>query len=97
MPKKKKPPIKESHIRKQITDYLRLRGWFVFYNLAGLGCYPGLSDLVAVKRGRVIFLEVKKPGGRQGKNQKKFQEDLERAGGEYLMAFDVDDVITALE
>lgn len=44
--------VKESDIRKQIQDYLRWTGGFVYYNLAGLGSYPGLSDLVAVKSQR---------------------------------------------
>ena len=47
---------KESDIRKQIQDYLRWNGWFVYYNLAGLGSYPGLSDLVAVRGGRVVHI-----------------------------------------
>jgi len=66
--------IKESGIRRQIQDYLRWNGWAVYYNLQGLGCYPGLSDLVALKDGRAVFIEVKRPGGRQSEAQKKFQE-----------------------
>lgn len=84
--------LKEKDIRNQIQDYLRWQGWFVFYNLQGLGCYPGLSDLVAVKDGRVIFLEIKTPRGRQSKKQKEFQRDLEEAGGEYRIARRLEDV-----
>lgn len=84
--------MKERDIRKQIQEYLRWTGWFVYYNLAGLGSYPGLSDLVAVKDGRVVHIEVKMPGGRQSEKQKKFQKDLEAAGGEYILARSVEDV-----
>jgi len=82
----------ESDIRRQIQDYLRWTGWFVYYNLQGLGSYPGLSDLVAIKGGQVVHIEVKVPGGRQSEKQKKFQEDLEAAGGEYILARGIEDV-----
>ena len=82
----------ETRIRGQVRDYLRLKGWFCFHLLAGLGCYPGLSDLVAVKDGRVLFIELKTKTGRQGKNQKIFQADLEAAGGEYLLVRGIEDL-----
>ena len=76
----------ETAVRKQILHYLRLKGWFVYYNLAGLGAYPGLSDLVASKNGRIVHIEVKTPKGRQSEYQEIFQADIEAAGGEYLLA-----------
>ena len=82
----------ETAIRKQIQDYLRWTGWFVYYNLAGLGSYPGLSDLVAVRGGRVVHIEVKTPKGVQSDKQKRFQRKLEAAGGEYILARSVEDV-----
>lgn len=84
--------ITETDIRRQIQDYLRLTGWFVYYNLQGLGCYPGLSDLVAVKNGRVVHVEIKKPGGRQSEKQKEFQRRLESAGGEYVLAKGIEEI-----
>ncbi|MGI6078287.1 MAG: hypothetical protein ACOYCB_09040 [Fastidiosipilaceae bacterium] len=33
--------MKEKDIRRQIQDYLRWTGWFVFYHLQGLGSYRG--------------------------------------------------------
>jgi len=84
--------ISETDIRKQITDYLRLLGWFVYYNLQGLGCYPGLTDLVAIKNGFVVFIEVKKPIGSQSQKQKDFQADIERSGGCYVVARSIDDL-----
>lgn len=82
----------ETAIRKQIQDYLRWTGWFVYYNLAGLGSYPGLSDLVAVRGGRVVHIEVKTPKGVQSEKQRRFQRKLEAAGGEYVLARGVEDV-----
>lgn len=88
-----KPKIKESDIRANIRDYLRYKGWFVYYNLQGLGCYPGLPDMCAVKGGKVVHLEIKTPKGKQSEKQIDFQLEIERAGGIYVVARGVEDVI----
>lgn len=87
--------LKESDIRKQLQDYLRLKGWHVHYNLQGLGCYRGISDLTCIKAGRVVFLEVKTPKGKQSDAQVRFQKEIEAAGGEYLVAHDIDSLMRA--
>ena len=84
--------MKEKDIRKQIQDYLRWTGWTVFYHLQGLGSYRGMSDLQALKDGRAVFIEVKTARGRQSEHQKKFQEMVESAGLEYVLARGVEDV-----
>ncbi len=86
------PALKESEIRQQVKEFLQWRGWFVFYNLQGLGCYPGLSDLVAVKHGKVVFIELKTKRGKQSNDQKAFQHNLELAGGTYIVARGIEDV-----
>ena len=87
-----KVKISESDIRRQVRDYLRVKGWFVFHVLQGLGCYLGVTDLIAVKDGRVLFIELKTARGRQSQHQKKFQADLEAAGGEYVLCRGVDEL-----
>ena len=84
--------VTETDIRRQIQDYLRIRGWFVFYILQGLGAYKGIPDLIAVKNGRVLFIELKTARGRQSDYQKQFQADLEAAGGEYVLCRGVDEL-----
>ena len=84
--------VTETDIRHQVQYYLRLKGWFVFYNLQGLGSYRGISDLTAVRAGRVLFIELKTARGRQSDYQKQFQADLEAAGGEYVLCRGVDDL-----
>ena len=83
----------ETAIKRQVKQYLQYRGWFVFPVLQGLGAYKGISDLIALKRGRVAFIEVKRPGGRQSEHQKSFQENIEAQGGEYWLVRSVDDVM----
>ena len=84
--------LTETDIRRQVRDYLRIKGWFVFHVLQGLGCYLGVTDLIAVKDGRVLFIELKTARGRQSQHQKKFQADLEAAGGEYVLCRGVDEL-----
>lgn len=84
--------LKETDIRAQVRDYLRLRGWFVYYNLAGLGAYRGVSDLVAVKNGCTVWIELKQPKGQQSEFQKQFQADIEAAGGIYLVVRSLEDI-----
>ena len=88
-----KPKITETDIRRQVRDYLRIKGWFCFHVLQGLGCYLGVTDLIAVRDGRVIFIELKTARGRQSDYQRKFQADLEAAGGEYVLCRGVDDLL----
>ncbi len=84
--------VTETDIRRQIQDYLRIRGWFVFYILQGLGAYKGIPDLIAVKNGRVLFIELKTKTGRQSDHQRKFQSDIEAHGGEYVLCRGVDEL-----
>lgn len=87
-------PTLETSEKKAIKDYLRLKGAFVFHNLAGLGVYPGIPDLTAILKGQVYMIEVKAPGckHKQSANQKRFQEDWEAAGGIYILG-DIDEVM----
>ncbi len=82
----------ETGIKHQVKDYLRLRGWFVFHNIAGIGSFPGLSDLVAVKDGIVLFIECKAPNGRMSDHQEKFMRTLELHGGHYVLARGYEDI-----
>ena len=90
--------ITEKDIRRVCRDYLLVKGWFVFHLLQGLGCYPGLTDMVAIKDGRVLFIEYKKPGrSKQSTNQRIFQVNIERKGGEYILVRCLEDLIEAIK
>ena len=100
----------ETALKNQVRHYLRMRGWFTFHLLQGLGCYPGLSDLCAIKAGRVIWIEVKRPGandctdrlfhpggsrGYQSTYQEQFEADIKAHGGEYLVVRSLEDLMKA--
>jgi len=96
--------MKEQGIQKQIKDYLTLKGWFVIKNNT-VGVWKaktkhyipsqskGLADLTVIKDSKVIMIEVKKKGGRQSENQIQFQKDWEQHGGEYMLAYSLEEVI----
>ena len=83
----------ETAVKQQVKHYLRLKGWLVFHNLAGLGCYPGISDFTAIKDGRTVWIEVKTPTGKQSERQLMFQEHVEGHGGEYVIIKSLEDAI----
>lgn len=86
----------ETAIKHQIKDYLDLRGVFHFPILQGLGAAKGIPDRIAVKDGRFFAIEVKAKNGRLSTYQKLFRDRLEHAGGVYIEARSVDDVMELL-
>lgn len=86
----------ETAEKAAIKDYLWVKGYFVYPNTQGLGCYKGLPDLTAIKDGRVIQIEVKVGGNKQSGNQLRFQEDWGAHGGTYICG-DVDEVMRVLK
>jgi len=89
--------ITENDIKRQVKNYLGIKGFFHFHILQGLGAFRGIPDIVAIRKGRVIFLEIKKPGGKLSEHQQRFQETMERAGGEYYVVRSLEEIIRILE
>ena len=90
---RQKIKITENDVKKQVKDYLSVKGYFHFYMLAGMGAYKGIPDIIAIKNNRVLFLEIKRPSGKQSEHQKVFQENIEGQGGEYYIVKSLDDLI----
>lgn len=79
-------PLKESEIQRQIKEALQWRGWFVVKIHQSLGSYRGIADLYALRDGQHVWIEVKTDRGVQSEYQKKFQRDIEKHGGTYILA-----------
>lgn len=82
----------ETYIRRNITEALRLSGWAVFYIFQGLGSYKGISDLICMKDGQVVFVEVKTAKGTQSKYQRDFEKICQSHGCKYILARGLQDV-----
>jgi len=88
----KKIRLTEHDIKNQIKEYLSLKNWFHFPLLAGLGAYKGCPDMIALKDGIVLFIEIKVEKGRQSQYQQEFQKNIEKYGGKYLIIRGIEDL-----
>jgi Holliday junction resolvase len=70
--------MKESEIQAQITKRLKDNGWFVTKLIQT--STNGIPDLMAIRKGVVIFLEVKQPGKKASPLQEHHIEGLNRMG-----------------
>jgi len=100
----------EGRIQLAVIKYLRAKGVLCWrhepntYNHA-LGKHisnpyamKGVSDILGVMpdgTGRLLAVEIKTARGRQSSDQVLFQKRLEAAGGVYVLARSIDDVIEA--
>ena len=56
------------------------------------GLPAGFSDLIALKDGETVFIEVKIPGGRLSKNQFVFLEQMKKNGFKAGAVYSLEDV-----
>ena len=82
----------ETKVKKAVRKHLLEQGFFVYPNTAGMGSHPGVSDLVAVRSGAVLWIECKSATGRLSEAQERFRDDIQAHGGTYLVCRSVDDV-----
>ena len=95
----------EKETQKAILEYLEYRGVFCYRQNSGAfkteagGFYrmgeKGAPDIIAVIKGQFTGIEVKGPKGRQNENQKEFERRLTEAGGRYILARSLDDIVDA--
>ena len=82
----------ETSLKKTLKDYLNIKHIFWWYCLAGMGAYPGVPDLFAMKEGMIYGIEVKSSKGHQSEMQKVFEERFRKSGGIYILARSLEDV-----
>ena len=103
MPRQRILPIREKDIQAAILQWLELHKYFcyrqntgAFQNAQGnfyrFG-HPGAPDIIVVANGRYIGIEVKAPHGQLSKVQEHFKDNLILAGGHYIVARQLEDVI----
>lgn len=101
-----KQPLTEKQIENAILEYLYLTpGVYWKNNTVGIWdsakrCYrkptkhtrSGVSDIIGLRNGRAIFIEVKTAKGRLSDKQKEFLSDVNNNGGLGFVARSVEDV-----
>ena len=55
----------------------------------------GSADIIGLRppNGRLVAIEVKRPGQKQSDDQKAFQEKIEKMGGDYVLVYSLQDVL----
>lgn len=69
----------ESVTQQRLIETLRRQGWMVVKN--NLCSVPGFPDLTAIRGGRVVFVEVKRPNGRTRPLQDHVHKQIREHGG----------------
>ena len=91
-----KPKITEADVTRSIRQLLKQIGVFHWKVHQGLGCVPGVPDVIGVWKGRLLGIEVKRPGGKLSPAQVAFIDRINAEGGLAFVAFSVDDVMREL-
>ena len=69
--------------------------------LKAMGVRPGVADLQFIwsedNIARVLFLELKRPGGKQSPVQHEFEIDCGKVGAIYRIAYDLDEALEVLK
>ena len=103
MPKQRIPQPREKDTQNAILKWLELKKIFFYRNNVGafqnaqgnfyrFG-HPGAPDIICVANGRYIAIEVKAPKGKLSPAQEHFRDNLQKAGGQYIVARQLEDVI----
>jgi hypothetical protein len=99
---KSKPSLSEHNVQTQILDWLNLKKIFCYrQNTGGMVkgrhfvrfAVKGSPDIIAVIEGQYVGIEVKRPGEKQSPEQGAFETALVMAGGRYVLAHSLDDVM----
>ncbi|TQF26286.1 hypothetical protein UNPF46_34600 [Bradyrhizobium sp. UNPF46] len=72
--------------------YRDRKGGLQFRKMGKYACL-GLSDILVVKDGQAIFLEVKREDGKQSPEQIDFEAYVKRAGAQYHVVRSIDEVV----
>jgi len=68
----------------------RAGGYMAMKDLLLTGLLSGVSDLIVILQGKVLFIEVKNATGKQSPNQIKFQKQVENLGFNYYLVRDLE-------
>lgn len=73
----------EQQIQSKIIRNLEKEGWYVVKLITTTKA--GIPDLLCLKNGRAVFIEVKRPGGKVSKLQEFRHDELRKQGFEVII------------
>ena len=74
--------VSEADFQQTVIQLFRATGWRVYHNVNSKGSDPGWPDLQCLKRGRLVFAELKTQRGRVTAEQEFILNELRGAGQE---------------
>ena len=89
--------ILEKDIQKICVDYLKIKNWMVIdFSKNENHDIAGISDILAIKKNRYVWIEFKRPGNKQQDVQVQFEQKIKAQLGEYILIYSLDDLLTFL-
>lgn len=67
----------EAEWQSFVTDYAKVKDWWVYHTLRSKGSQAGFPDLVLIRPPRLIFVELKREGGKLSPVQRLVLQMLE--------------------
>lgn len=74
----------EKSFMETVVSLAKLKGWLVYHTYDSRKSEPGFPDLVIVRDGEVMFIELKTDTGAVTEEQDKWIEALRKCEGENL-------------
>lgn len=76
----------EQQIQSKIIKNLEKEGWYVVKLITTTKA--GIPDLLCLKNGRTVFIEVKRPGGKVSELQRLRMAELLKQGFEVIITYE---------
>ena len=89
--------INETHIKQHCKKLLAIKHVFNYHLLQGVGSYKGVPDRILHYKNKVVYLEIKKPGGKMSPAQLIFKAQCEEDGVTYWCVSDIVELDKLLE
>lgn len=58
--------------------------------------HPGIADIIGIYKGRFLAIEAKVGKNDQSPAQREFERSVKAAGGIYILAYSLDDVMKGM-
>lgn len=70
------PPMTEKQLQVAVVNLARLLNWRVYHTFLSVRSAPGFPDLVMVRDGFLLFVEMKGPKGKVSEAQRAWLDEL---------------------
>ena len=86
----------EKSIMLEVSTRLSYAGWRCKRVPPSIYASKGWCDVIAIRKGMVLFIEFKGEKGKLSPEQKVFGRDIEDAGGNYIVCRKWEDILEAI-